>query len=127
MILLHYFIKKVCIYKHAFIFRDMCLSGSEEMIKALEVAKTTPVTPCQPDRLRISTQGIQLYVLNPEKKSQPKLNKTARMLGVKLTQTYSSQVTHVIVRLEDSSTVIKANPHFYSAVLQGQFIVDFKC
>jgi hypothetical protein len=76
---------------------------------------------------RTTLQTIQLYVLNPEKKSQPRLNKLARTLSFKLASTNSSQVTHVAIRLDEPSNVIKANPHFYSAVLQGHFIVDFKC
>ena len=87
----------------------------------------TPVTPYNSERLRQTLQAVQLFVLNAEKKSQPRLNKLARTLGFKLIANYSSQVTHVAVRLEDPSHVIKANAHFYSAVLQGQFIVDFKC
>lgn len=97
------------------------------MKKALECSTLATVTPSNPDRLRPIQQSIQLFILNPEKKSQPRLNKLARTLGFKLVPTFSSQVTHVAVRLEDSSSLIKTNPHFYSAVLQGHFILDFKC
>lgn len=98
------------------------------MKAALECSTIVP-TPSNSERStsRTTLQTIQLYVLNPEKKSQPKLNKLARTLSFKLTPTYSSQVTHVAVRLDDPSNVIKANSHFYSSVLQGHFIVDFKC
>lgn len=96
------------------------------MKKALE-SSTVSVTPSHPDRLRQNLQAVQLFILNPEKKSQPRLNKLARTLGFKLVSTYSSQVSHVAVRLDEPSNIIKANPLFYSAVLQGHFIVDFKC
>lgn len=97
------------------------------MKRALESSTVVPITPSNPDRLRQNLQTVQLFILNPEKKSQPRLNKLARTLGFKLVSTFTSQVSHVAVRLDEPSNVIKANPQFYSAVLQGNFIVDFKC
>ncbi len=98
------------------------------MKEALKSASNgAPVTPCNTERLRQTSQAIHLFVLNAEKKSQPRLGKLARTFGFKLVTTYSSQVTHVAIRLNDPSPIIKANAYFYSAVLQGKFIVDFKC
>lgn len=112
----------LCIH---FSFRDMYSKDDEDMKAALESSTIVHSTHSYTERT--TSQIIQLFVLNLEKKSQPRLNKLARTLSFKLVSTYSSQVTHVAVRLGDPSNVIKANPHFYSAVLQGHFIVDFKC
>lgn len=99
------------------------------MSAALQTSTIMPVTPSNPDRtnFRTSSQTVCLFLLNTEKKSLQRLNKLARMLSFKLAATYSSSITHVAVRLDDPGNGIKANAHFYSAVLQGQFIVDFKC
>ena len=98
------------------------------MKSALEASTSvsTIATPSNPDRVR-GPMNVHLFILNPEKKTQPRLNKLARSLGFKLTSTYSSQVTHLAVRLEDPVKLIKNNPLFYSSVLQGIFIVDFQC
>ncbi|KAI9555390.1 hypothetical protein GHT06_017905 [Daphnia sinensis] len=108
--------------------KDLCSKDNEDMIAALQTSTIMPATPSNPDRSNVRTtlQTICLYVLNMEKKAYPGLSKLARTLNFKIATTYSSSVTHVAVRLDDTSNTIKANAHFYSAVLQGQLIVDFK-
>lgn len=107
-------------------FRELCPNIDEDMQSALSTSTIVPATPSL-ERPRGPMQMVHLFVLNPEKKSQPRLSKLARTLGFKLVSTYSSQVTHLTIRLEEPVNSIKSNPNFYSAVLQGHFIVDFKC
>lgn len=54
------------------------------------------------------------------------VTKLGKTLGFKLVPSYSSRVTHVVVRPEDFEAG-KYRPVLFSAVLQGQWIVDFKC
>ena len=92
-------------------------------------SKAAPSTPCASvvERLRTqSSPNVNVYVLNKDKKSTAELNKLAKALGFKLISTFSSQVTHVAVKLSDH-TIIKSHSQFYSAVLLGHLIVDFRC
>lgn len=99
------------------------------MKEILESAAPVPTTPMA-DRLRQRvpiTQTILVYFLNTEMKSQ-QLNKLARSLGFKLAMAHTAQVTHVVVCLNETAHAIKEEyPVIYSAILLGQFIVDYKC
>ncbi|XP_057380991.1 BRCA1-associated RING domain protein 1-like isoform X2 [Daphnia carinata] len=108
--------------------KDLCSKDNEDITAALQTSMIIPATPSNPDRTNVRTtlQTICLFVLNMGKKSYPGLSKLARNLNFKIATTYSSSVTHLAVRLDDPINAIKANAHFYSAVLLGQFIVDFK-
>ena len=80
------------------------------------------------ERLRTqSSPNVNVYILNKDKKSTAELNKLAKAFGFKLIATYSNQVTHVAVKLMGDHSAIKSHPQFYSAVLLGHLIVDFKC
>lgn len=52
-------------------------------------------------------------------------SKLGRVLGVKVVNSYSSKVTHVLVQADDPRA--KLNINFFSAVLLGQWIVDHNC
>lgn len=108
-------------------FRE--LSVDEEMKNILEETTSVPTTPINPNRLRQRpvTQLAYVYFLNTELKF-PQLNKLGRSLGFKLTSSHTNQVTHIVVKLNEANSGIKKSfPAFYSAVLLGQFIVDYKC
>ena len=114
---------------HALVIRD--LTDSDEMKRILQPDpfKAAPATPCASvvDRLRTqSSPNVNVYILNKDKKATVELNKMAKAFGFKLIQTYSNQVTHVVVKIGDHAA-IKSQPQFYSAVLLGHLIVDFKC
>ena len=95
----------------------------------LETASPVPTTPLS-DRLRQrqqTTQTLLVYFLNIDMKSQ-KLSKLGRSLGFKVALSHTHQVTHVVVKLSESTHAIKEEyPTIYSAVLLGQFIADHKC
>lgn len=99
------------------------------MVLQPDPSKVTPATPSVSvgERLRTQpTQNVNVYILNKDKKSAGELNKLARAFGFKIIPTYNNQVTHVAVKLGDH-VAIKSQQQFYSAVILGHLIVDFKC
>ena len=97
------------------------------MKAVLEAAVPGSSVASQPQdrRQHVSDQPVVLYGVNFYKKTTQQINKLSRPLGFKILSNYSSSVTHVLVRLDDPN--VKLNAHFYSAVLQGQHLVDAKC
>merc|ERR1712071_358580 len=61
---------------------------------------------------------------NLDKKTMQHYSKLSRLLGMKVVNSYSSKVTHVLVQVDDPRAKLHTN--FFSAVLLGQWIVDHK-
>ncbi len=104
----------------------MCPADDQELKSALDPAAVVPIpttAPQVPERVR--TMVVHLYLIGIEKSEQKKLTNVVRALGAKLMTSYSTQVTHVALRPDDPK--VKDYPEFYSAVLQGQWICDYKC
>ena len=100
------------------------------MLEALN-APAAAILPCQSvavptaDHERFVGQPVVLFGLNIEKKVMQRYGKLSRTLGIKVSQSYCSKVTHVLVNMDDPN--IRTLPNFYCAVLQGQSVVDCKC
>ena len=109
------------------VYRELCPVRNEELKTLLAQSKVLPTTPTTPMLLdRFRQQTAHIFLINvSDKATVSAVTKLGRTLGFKLLGSYSNRVTHVVVRTDDPAVVPRAN--LFSAILQGQWIVDHKC
>jgi len=105
--------------------REIC--SDETLAATLNGFTTSSVCTIAPPTIAVRPpdRAIILYGLNLEKKLMQHYGKLARLLGIKVVNSYSSKVTHVLVQIDDPHAKLHTN--FFSAVLLGQYIIDQKC